>query len=153
MKSSALGGSGLPSTSESRLPSPPVLRGAYRSLRARRTAQWSGRHHHDNAFRLTVIEDSTALAQVSFLLLLGFRTRIQGCCVQVCLRRIYSSRGEPLKQAIILHANFFYFPQTSLVTHHQRTDSPWHARNVLFMIVARSRDPKSTGGELSRHRT
>lgn len=69
--------------------------------------------HHDNAFRSTVIRDQQlALAQVSLLLFLG---------------SIYNAshilRGEPLKQAILLHANLF-FVTMSVTQHYQRIDSP-----------------------------
>jgi hypothetical protein len=84
-----------------------VVRAApYRSLRACRTVQWRGRHHHDNAFRLTVIGDhQLALAQVSILFPWVLERVSKGVAgIYPAIQR----RAEPLKQAIILHANYFF---------------------------------------------
>ncbi|KAH9068276.1 hypothetical protein EDB83DRAFT_2314762 [Lactarius deliciosus] len=64
-------GSELPSTSETRFPLPLISRAA---LPISHSMQWSERHHHDSAFRLTVIEDhQLALAQTiaGYLLLVN----------------------------------------------------------------------------------
>ena len=86
---SALGGSGLPSTSETRLPSPLAVRSAMPIHQSVSESAVERGHRSDNAFRLIVIGDHPlALAQVSILLLLlGSRTRIQGYCIAAHISR------------------------------------------------------------------
>ena len=67
--------------------------------------QWRGRHHCNNAFRWTVLEDRPpALALVSILLLLRVPERVS---TGIGLQRIYPARGQTTFHAIF----FFLLPQ------------------------------------------
>ena len=115
----------LSSTLESHLPSPPVVRGKVPILQSVSDSgvEWSGRHHHENAFCLTVTDDhQLALAQVSTLLLLDSRTRIRGYCVQM----------------VCSHSpSFSQMKKNDAETSHSRTGSPVRSPSPSHIISSR----------------
>ena len=88
---SALGGSGLPSTSETRLPSPPAVRGAIPIPQS--VSDSAVEKETPQRQRVSFDSDRDhplALAQVSIHLLLGVLERVSK---NIALRRIYPARG------------------------------------------------------------
>ena len=115
----------LSSTLESHLPSPPVVRGKVPILQSVSDSgvEWSGRHHHENAFCLTVTDDhQLALAQVSTLLLLDSRTCIRGYCVHM----------------VCSHSpSFSQMKKNDAETSHSRTGSPVRSPSPSHIISSR----------------
>jgi hypothetical protein len=145
MKSGVLGGSGLPSTSETRLP-PSISRGAQPVPHS--VSDSAVERETPPRQRVSFDSErgpSTSPRPSKYSFFAGSRMRIQGCCGQVFAAHIpIQRRAEPLKQAIILHANLFYRHRPSPVAVYQRTKYLWHSWNVSVGSSTRKRTRAST---------